>query len=395
MKHRNVTRKSWMNVGSACAVLILIFACSTHSASPDEEENAIIEQRVQNLSHELIDLKKQAGRQVELAKKLKDIEIQLDRASGDQKKKLEESHQQTRQELDQAYAAVRKEAQDEMKLQAYQAWLKDIPSRNNRNNKRPLTPRDQAMKDLERFGEACDFCISRDGELPKFTSVAGLMEELQPLYLVKFFPPQDPWGTQYVALTDPSRQWFWIISYGADGKPDPGIYDAKGFPTQKAVAKTTTENSDLIYFAGGFIRSQEEPSAPALESLQKLSSPDVSDPCSLLSNHQLVALGLGGSTKFKGSVHCQFSVDDKNLSIMITQPQDAEKSYSMTVNGQAKEYSNQENIPNLGDKAACVTIDSQSGTFFVLKRKRFIAISYNSLDPAAVRSLVAQIIPRL
>lgn len=60
-----------------------------------------------------------------------------------------------------------------------------------------------------------------------------------------------------------SHQNYLIICYGADGKPDSGIYDLKLFPNKAATVETTNPGDDIIFSMGKFLRFPKNEEASA------------------------------------------------------------------------------------------------------------------------------------
>ena len=96
-------------------------------------------------------------------------------------------------------------------------------------------------------------------------NIQNIVSKIEPTY-IKQFPLKDAWGNLFKYYSA-DRETYWVISFGADGKAESGIYNANGFPGQNAAGETTGPDADLIYRTGEFIR------APRFES--KAPSPDV------------------------------------------------------------------------------------------------------------------------
>jgi type II secretion system (T2SS) protein G len=70
------------------------------------------------------------------------------------------------------------------------------------------------------------------------------------------FPMTDEWGHPFKYVLDPSSN-FWIISFGADGKPEDGIYDRNGVPLKASTTlakKQRTRDADIIFTGVEFVR---------------------------------------------------------------------------------------------------------------------------------------------
>ena len=74
---------------------------------------------------------------------------------------------------------------------------------------------------------------------------AALATSLSPKPL-PVFPRTDAWGKPFVYRVDPSGQGYLLISFGADGKEDVGIYNANGVPKKMERETTTDPNADVV-----------------------------------------------------------------------------------------------------------------------------------------------------
>lgn len=80
-----------------------------------------------------------------------------------------------------------------------------------------------------------------------------LVQTLQPTY-IKTLPLKDEWGNPFRYYCVNPKETFWLVSYGEDGKPEKGIYNANGVPSGTEQVATTTPDGDIILSNGSFIR---------------------------------------------------------------------------------------------------------------------------------------------
>lgn len=87
--------------------------------------------------------------------------------------------------------------------------------------------------------------------------LADLVTSVEPKYIKKL-PLIDGWGNEFKYYLATDQGPYWIISYGADGKPEAGIYDSKGIPLPNATGKTSEPAADIILSNGSFLREPQE-----------------------------------------------------------------------------------------------------------------------------------------
>ena len=88
-------------------------------------------------------------------------------------------------------------------------------------------------------------------------NIENIRSQVEPTYIRKL-PSLDAWGNPLVYRCMESKGPYWIISYGADGKPDSGIYDESGVPARSAAKPTSEDEADIIFSDGTLIRYPEE-----------------------------------------------------------------------------------------------------------------------------------------
>lgn len=225
------------------------------------------------------------------------------------------------------------------------------------------------------------------------------MQTLQPKYLHSY-SSKDSWGHNYAFLTDKSHGKYWIISYGADGKPDAGIYDSQGIPKDNAAAKTSNPNDDIIYFTEGFIRSPEDPDQSALRESKKVMTFDPSNLCSIANDAQVTrALGNAGWKKSAPprSNFCQYELpnDNTRIQINVMEPEGASELYDSAVHDFLDGSRMHETLSNVGDKAMLIETAPDKGTVQIVKGNHYVTVYYDEIDTARVRAFIEQIASRL
>lgn len=116
----------------------------------------------------------------------------------------------------------------------------------------------QTLADLRAIGTACEAYAVDNNIYPYSfsTKTSDLISTLEPVYIKKL-PIKDGWGNEYIYYTDPTFKTYWIISTGADGKRDQGIYDSFGIPLPEMSTATNDMNADIIFSDGSFYRFPE------------------------------------------------------------------------------------------------------------------------------------------
>jgi Type II secretion system (T2SS), protein G len=122
---------------------------------------------------------------------------------------------------------------------------------NRKNQKRTLS-------DMRAIGTACEAYAVDSNQYPYSfsTKVSDLISSLEPIY-IKTLPVKDGWGQELIYYTDPTFQIYWIISTGADGKREVGIYDSYGTPLPGGAGVTNDMDADIIFSQGSFFRFPE------------------------------------------------------------------------------------------------------------------------------------------
>jgi hypothetical protein len=78
---------------------------------------------------------------------------------------------------------------------------------------------------------------------------AALAASLSPEPLA-VFPRADAWGNAFAYRVDPSLKGYLLISFGADGKEDAGIYAPSGVPKKMDLEITTDPKADIVVRSG-------------------------------------------------------------------------------------------------------------------------------------------------
>ena len=115
----------------------------------------------------------------------------------------------------------------------------------------------QTLAAMRSIGMACEAYAVDTNQYPysSSTKVSDLISSLEPIY-IKTLPIKDSWGQDLIYYTN-STENYWIISMGADGKREVGIYDSNGFPLPSAAGATNDLNADIIFSDGSFYRFPE------------------------------------------------------------------------------------------------------------------------------------------
>ena len=58
---------------------------------------------------------------------------------------------------------------------------------------------------------------------------------------------KDAWGHDFKYVNNNDPDGYWIISYGADGKPDKDLYDKNGVPQLEGIQTTKDPNADIVW----------------------------------------------------------------------------------------------------------------------------------------------------
>lgn len=96
-----------------------------------------------------------------------------------------------------------------------------------------MPPAARTMEDMRAFGSAILSYTMETDAYPTASNLAAVAKLLEPQYIRKL-PLQDQWKHDFNYIYDSEKDQFWLVSYGSDGKPDKGLYNAKGIPIAKA-----------------------------------------------------------------------------------------------------------------------------------------------------------------
>lgn len=365
-------------------------------ADETSEEIATINKRIEILSQELARYSKvKTYREIET--ELGQLEHQIATASGENRKALEAKLAQTHKEYEDSIIAFHTIETDKTKQRLWQERLNKLKSGSTEKDS-TLSPEIQVGQDVRLIGTACEAYIVHHSLAPKAATYIELLDQLQPIYIKNALVIKDPWGRPLVYHTDISGLRYWIISYGADGKPDQGIYDQKGLPLENAAGKTTGPNDDVIFSEGGIIRGRESDlSSVATAQNSKL---NMDDNCAVLSDEVATVIieaerpkPTMASSKLKDG--CHFSNNRiQTLSIMFIRPKSPLNFFNQTF-----KQTNAESISDFGEKTA---YSKQNGLFMVLNEKIVLLVSYDALienpdssDKQRLEMLVRRILKRL
>lgn len=228
----------------ACCMLLSIFPLSVQ-AEQNAEEIKSIEKQISALSAQITKLEQQRQHFIELEGEITSLEREKSSANDERAKVLDGKILEVRKELEELKPGVIKLEylkEDRYKLDQR---LKDLTV--------GTTPYNQTMEKMKAIAFALEAFAADHDSYPEGKTIMELKEKVEPQY-VKELPLKDDWGKMFVYKTDDSRQTYWIISYGADGKPDSGIYDSKLLPNKSAAVETTNPGDDIIFSIGNFLR---------------------------------------------------------------------------------------------------------------------------------------------
>lgn len=88
-------------------------------------------------------------------------------------------------------------------------------------------------------------------------TIENIRGKLESTYISKL-PLMDAWENPLVYRCMEAKGPYWIISHGADGKPDAGIYSDHGVPVPSAAGQGSDDNADVIFSDGTFFRYPED-----------------------------------------------------------------------------------------------------------------------------------------
>lgn len=119
-----------------------------------------------------------------------------------------------------------------------------------------MHPIKTTMADMRAFATACEAYAVDNNLYPAGNKPQDLVPVLEPMYIKKL-PLKDGWGNDYLYMTDSDHQNYWVVSLGADGKQDSGIYNSRGYPLKEEYPPTSDPTADIIFSTGMFLRFPE------------------------------------------------------------------------------------------------------------------------------------------
>jgi hypothetical protein len=105
----------------------------------------------------------------------------------------------------------------------------------------------ETVRRMRELASALEFFRFKHDAYPK--DAAAFPASLSPMPLPQI-PGADAWGTPFAYRVDPTLRGYLLISFGADGKPDAGVYDAAGILKSFEPATTTDPKADIIVRSG-------------------------------------------------------------------------------------------------------------------------------------------------
>jgi len=267
------------------------------------------------------------------------------------------------------------------------------------------TPADlqkQTMRDMRRIATSIEAYDVDMNHFPETKTMEELVATLGPTYAGKLdgkkmpLPTKDQWGNSFRYIAPIDGVHYWLISFGADKKPDADIYDSQGIPNEKAIKRITNPNDDIILGSGGNIRSTDQPSGLAVEEMKRTTTLDLNDFCSVVSDPDVIKVIGGGWTPAQSSPGaeegliggCRYQKPDKSLYVKILEPTDPQSVFKFEIENPG--VREKEILPGLGDDAAFV-----DGRFVVLKGNRILFVSSSGSDPEMIKQILPSIVAKM